>query len=57
MIGRKVTTLVSATLRTGFHSVIWDGTDVMGRRVAAGRYVAILQQGEFAASTRITLIR
>ncbi len=57
MIGRKVITLVNSTLRMGSHSVIWDGRDVMGRRVAAGRYAATLQQGEFAASARITLIR
>jgi histidinol-phosphate aminotransferase len=55
--GRKVITLVNAVLGTGSHTVIWDGRDVMGRRVAAGRYIANLLQGEFGASTRITLIR
>lgn len=55
--GRKVITLINAVLGTGSHTVIWDGRDVMGRRVAAGKYIANLMQGEFGASKRITHIR
>ncbi|UCC12789.1 MAG: aminotransferase class I/II-fold pyridoxal phosphate-dependent enzyme, partial [candidate division WOR-3 bacterium] len=55
--GRKVATLVNAVLGMGDHTIAWDGRDVMGRRVAAGRYTAILLQGEFGASARITLVR
>jgi hypothetical protein len=55
--GRKVRTLVSAQLEAGTHRVTWDGRNVHGTRVASGVYIALLLQGEFAASTKITLVR
>jgi histidinol-phosphate aminotransferase len=57
VLGRKVRSLVARPLPTGAHDIPWDGTDVEGRRVPPGVYVLNLIQGEFAASTRITLTR
>jgi hypothetical protein len=55
--GRKVQTLVNDKLSPGVHSIIWDGKDVHGRKVAAGIYIINLMQGEFATSGRVTLVR
>ncbi len=57
VLGRKVRSLVARPLPTGTHDIPWDGTDVGGRRVPPGVYVLNLIQGEFAASTRVTLTR
>ena len=55
--GRKVQTLVNGVLAPGVHSIIWDGKDFHGRRVASGAYIIHVQQGEFATSGRVTLVR
>ena len=34
--GRKVTTLLDEVVRPGTYSIVWDGTDSGGRRVASG---------------------
>jgi hypothetical protein len=55
--GRKVTSLVNDVLDPGVHNIHWDGKDFLGRRAAAGTYIVLVQQGEFAASGRLTLVR
>jgi histidinol-phosphate aminotransferase len=55
--GRKVTSLVNDVLDPGMHNIHWDGKDFLGRRAAAGTYIVLVQQGEFAASGRLTLVR
>jgi len=39
MRGRHIRTLVDETRTAGTHSVIWNGTDDAGQRVASGNYV------------------
>jgi hypothetical protein len=55
--GRKVRTLVNHPLNPGTHEIVWDGADVHGRGIASGVYIAILLQGEFAASSKVTALR
>lgn len=55
--GRKVQTLVNGMLTPGVHDIAWDGKDFLGRRVASGTYLIHVQQGEFAATGRVTLVR
>jgi len=55
--GRKVQALVNDVLQSGVHDIVWDGRDVHGRQVSSGVYIINLMQGEFAASTRVTLVR
>jgi histidinol-phosphate aminotransferase len=57
VVGRKVRTLLSRSIPTGLHLLRWDAADSRGRRVGPGTYVINLTQGEFAASTRVTLSR
>ena len=55
--GRKVNTLVNGILDPGVHNIQWDGRDFLGRRAASGTYIILVQQGEFAATGRISLVR
>jgi histidinol-phosphate aminotransferase len=55
--GRKVQTLVSGFLPAGVHDILWDGKDFLGRKAASGTYLVHVQQGEFATSGRVTLVR
>lgn len=56
-VGRMVRSLVNGMMPPGLHEVIWDGKDVHGRNVASGLYIINLMQGEYATSTRVTLVR
>lgn len=42
MTGREIKVLVNDSCSVGFHSVVWDGTDVRGQRVASGIYACRL---------------
>ncbi len=55
--GRMVQSLVNGVMTPGVHDIVWNGRDVRGRNVASGVYVVNLMQGEFATSTRVTVIR
>lgn len=55
--GRMVQALINSVLVPGVHDIVWDGRDVHGRNVASGVYIINLMQGEFATSTRVTLVR
>jgi histidinol-phosphate aminotransferase len=55
--GRMVQSLLNGVMASGLHDIVWDGRDVHGRNVASGLYIINLMQGEFATSTRVTLIR
>lgn len=39
ILGKKVRTLVSQKVPTGFHQVEWDGSDDLGSKVSAGVYL------------------
>ncbi len=41
--GRRVTRLISGTVRAGRHQAVWDGTDARGRTVARGVYLIQLE--------------
>jgi len=38
VLGRRVNTLIESVLPAGRHSVVWEGTDLSGDRVASGVY-------------------
>ena len=56
-LGRKVRSLVHHPLRSGVHHISWDGKDAHGKSVASGVYIINLIQGEFAESSKVTVIR
>jgi len=55
--GRRVSTLVSETLRAGPHTVTWDGTDAVGARAASGLYFAVLKTAEGQSTRKMVLIK
>jgi hypothetical protein len=52
--GRRLKTLAFDDTKNIWN---WDGTDQMGRRVAAGTYFAVARQGQQQISTRFVLTR
>jgi hypothetical protein len=55
--GRLVRQLVGGPVRVGTHRVVWDGTDVNGRRVGAGVYLVRLVTSDKSVATKTTVVR
>ena len=55
--GRRVRTLVEASLEAGPHAVEWNGRDDSGSRVASGPYFVELAFGGRAAAEKVTIVR
>ena len=54
--GRRVKTLVDATLDGGAHAVTWEGDDERGAAVGSGVYYVRLVAGDVARAARVTLV-
>ena len=57
ILGREVKTLVNETLRPGYHSVEWDGTNNYGSKVASGIYVYRIVAGKFVKSMKMMMLK
>lgn len=57
LLGQQVRTLVKDNLEAGFHSVLWDGKDELGKQVASGVYIYRLQSGDFSTARRMMLLK
>lgn len=58
VIGQLVRELVDEEMDAGVvHHVVWDGTDRKGISVASGMYFYRLEQGHFAKTNRMILVR
>jgi hypothetical protein len=57
LLGRKVKTLVSENLPTGYKSVLWDGTDESGKEVVSGIYLYELKAGDLSMSKKLVLLK
>lgn len=57
LLGQQVRTLVKDNLEAGFHSVLWDGKDELGKQVASGVYIYRLQSGDFSTAKRMMLLK
>lgn len=55
--GELVTTLVNNPVTTGYHSVVWDGTNDKGVKVASGSYTYRLTSGPTVLSRTMILTR
>jgi hypothetical protein len=51
-VGQKVATLVSGFIAAGYHSVVWDATEV-----SAGTYFCKLRAGDFTANKKMLLVK
>jgi hypothetical protein len=54
--GRKIKTLVDGPVPAGNHFAIWDGLDLVGRRVASGVYFCRLRAGPREAGRSIVVL-
>ena len=57
VLGQNVRTLVAESQPAGFFTVIWDGTDQKGERVASGLYFYRLEAGEFTQTRKMALLK
>jgi hypothetical protein len=57
VLGRKVRTLVSEELSSGYKSVIWDGKNEDGKDVASGVYFYQLKVGDFSKPKKMLLLK
>ena len=55
--GRLVALLVDAELPAGYGEIVWDGTDVYGRALGSGVYVAWLKAQRRSATAKLILAR
>jgi len=57
VLGRRIKTLVDATLPAGRHAATWDGTDEAGQPVASGVYFYRLHTDGFTKVRKMMLLR
>ncbi|MFT5368238.1 MAG: hypothetical protein ACI8V2_003201 [Candidatus Latescibacterota bacterium] len=57
LLGQQVRNLVKETMDAGFHSVVWDGKDELGKQVASGVYIYRIQSGDFSTAKRMMLLK
>ena len=55
--GSLVRTLLNETLSAGSHSIVWDGTDNSGRKVASGSYFYQLETNDRLMTKKSLLIK
>ncbi|MFQ5798744.1 MAG: FlgD immunoglobulin-like domain containing protein, partial [Bacteroidota bacterium] len=57
ILGRHIKTLVKEEMDPGAYSLVWDGTDASGRRVASGVYLYRMRAGDFIRSKKMLLVK
>jgi hypothetical protein len=50
--GRKVATLVNASMAAGYHQIVWDAS-----RLASGVYIVDMRAGSFRATGKVALVK
>lgn len=55
--GQLVKRLVAGRMPAGRHSMVWDGTNDQGERVATGMYLYVMQAGKFTAQRKLVLAK
>jgi flagellar hook assembly protein FlgD len=54
--GQKIKTLVNRNESSGYHSVIWDGSDESGQQVASGLYLYKLRTIKMVKTKKMMLL-
>ncbi|OPX35436.1 hypothetical protein B1H10_01290, partial [candidate division KSB1 bacterium 4484_188] len=57
LLGRKVKTLIHATMSSGRHVAMWDGTDDYGYPVASGMYFYKLKTKHYTKVRKMVLMK
>lgn len=56
-IGQRIVTLQNGTLRAGVHTVLWNGSDDRGQRVASGLYFCHITAGSFRSTRKMLFLK
>lgn len=56
LMGQEIRILVDEQMRSGYHSVVWDGRDSDGKAVQSGIYFYTLQVRDRIFTHQLTLI-
>lgn len=56
-LGQKITTLLNAEKQSGYHKVIWDGTDNSKTKVSTGIYIYQMKADNFIAVKKMILMQ
>ncbi|NUN71058.1 MAG: DUF4623 domain-containing protein, partial [Bacteroidetes bacterium] len=57
ILGRQVRTLMNGEAAAGYHSVVWDGRNDLGRQVATGMYIYRIESGSFISTKKMMLLK
>jgi hypothetical protein len=57
LLGQEVRTLVKTRQEAGYKTVIWDGLNNQGRKVASGIYLYRLEAGDFVKTRKMVLMK
>ena len=57
MLGREVITLVDEIKTAGYHTIVWNGHDNMGRQVSAGVYFYQIRSGENIQTKKMMFLK
>jgi len=57
VLGQKVHTLVNQSMKAGYHSAIWNGTNDQGKPLASGMYIYQIQAKGFTAVKKLVLMK
>ena len=57
IVGRLTRTLINAVEEKGYKTIVWDGTNNRGCRVAPGVYFCRLQAGDFTYTRKVITLR
>lgn len=56
-LGQEVRTLIHGVRPAGFHRIVWDSRDNMGRQVSSGIYLYRLVAGEFLDTRKMLILK
>ena len=56
-LGQRVKLLVQEVVKPGYHRVVWDGRDALGKQVGSGLYFYRVQVGQTAKVGKMTLVK
>ena len=57
MMGQKIKTLTSENMTPGYHSIIWNGTNDAGSRVATGMYFYSINTSQFQSIKKMLFLK
>ncbi len=57
ILGQKVRSLVSEDMKPGFKSIVWDGSNDLGVKVASGIYIYQIRANNFVAQKKMVFMK